>query len=275
VIVYFAALHVHALRRVIETLGPQPNGGVLLSFFGDSERLADAVFARQHGWKVFLDSGAFSAMRRKKPVNLADYAAFLRDHGNLFDRRASLDVIGNPIASAANFKKLQKFDVLPVFHVGSPTKFLDPILAENVPFALGGMVGIKGHELLAWQARTWRAIEKHGTHAVHGFGVTGTRTLAAFPWDSCDSTTPTAVGNRGLIPRWSKSGTPSFMNPAGFTKGALARQLHVTRAFRGAHPGAMFETDAHRSQLLVETARMILTFAARIDAHRAAQRRSA
>jgi hypothetical protein len=272
VIIYFAALHKHALRRVVSAIGPRPNAGVLLSFFGDAERLDDAAFARAHGWKTFIDSGAFSAMRRKTPIVLAEYEAFLRANGKLFDRRASLDVIGDPEASAKNFDRLRKYGVLPVYHVGSKQERLTEILDEKIPFALGGMVGVKGDELLRWQARTWARIAAHGTHRVHGFGVTGNRTLAAFPWDSCDSTPPTAVGNRGLIPRWSKKGTPGFAAPAGLTKAPLAQQLHVTRAFKGAHPGAMFETDTHRSHLLTEAAKMILDFAARIDAHRLKRR---
>lgn len=167
--------------REIESFGL----GVLASFWywrdrGDLLRAIEAP--------VLIDSGAFSAMTLGKRVRLADYARFLRLHGEGRDY-ANLDVIGDPVLTARNQSVLEAEGLrpIPVFHYGSDWRWLDEIVERHDRLAIGGIakrIFSERAAVDAWVAEVFRRI---GGRRVHGFGCTAERLLRRHPFDSADS----------------------------------------------------------------------------------------
>lgn len=145
--------------------------------------------------RVVLDSGAFSAANSGKPISLLEYAGFLRGNAHLFDWCASLDVIGDPARSFANWQALRASHpgVVPAVHCGTDLQWLQRYMDAGVPrVAFGGLVPYaKTLRHTASPARQWLDAAfgmVQGTQlAVHGFGVTGRSIVFAYPWTTVDS----------------------------------------------------------------------------------------
>jgi hypothetical protein len=151
---------------------------------------------------VFGDSGAFSAHTQGKPIRLEDYAAWChkwKDHLTVY---SNLDVIGDPAASHANLRRLEdEFDLspIPVFHTGSPFRYLEDY-CERYPYvALGGMVGKAN--LGSWLVKCFKIARRHNTQ-FHGFGQTRHEFLMAFPFYSVDSSSWGKGHRFGQITVW-------------------------------------------------------------------------
>lgn len=145
--------------------------------------------------RVVLDSGAFSAANSGKPINLLEYARFLRGNAHLFDWCASLDVIGDPARSFANWQALRAScaAVVPAVHCGTDLQWLQRYMDTGVRrVAFGGLVPYaKTLRHTASPARQWLdaafSMVQGAQLAVHGFGVTGRSIVFAYPWNTVDS----------------------------------------------------------------------------------------
>jgi len=78
---------------------------------------------------LFLDSGAYSAYSTGVPVNLGEYANFIKGLQKITDGLtvyANLDVIGDPEATLANQKQMEEWGLnpLPCFHCGEDFNLL-------------------------------------------------------------------------------------------------------------------------------------------------------
>lgn len=158
---------------------------------------ADTQESYDHGHDLFLDSGAFSAFTSGATIGLEEYADFIQRHGEMFNLRANLDVIGDDGSKSwDNWKALEGMgcDVFPVFHIGDDIKWLHKILDTGYPMlALGGLVGVSRKARKEWLDDIW---EKHLTddqgkaiRSVHGFGFTDLTLMLRYPWGSVDSST--------------------------------------------------------------------------------------
>ncbi|MFD9351601.1 hypothetical protein ACFWCO_23565 [Streptomyces diastaticus] len=157
---------------------------------------------------LFADSGAYSAATTGATINLADYAAWLRDWEPLWTVRAGLDVIGDHEATAANTTALQDagLPVLPTFHLGSPWPVLEQLCASHEYIALGGMAlhavgAAKQRPLMAWLVRAFTIARDHGTR-FHGFGLTSAQIVKHLPFYSVDSSSYTMGQRWGLVYLW-------------------------------------------------------------------------
>ncbi len=174
---------------------------------------------------MFLDSGSFTlrtkALRFAKAhpkkgkwdfYNTDDakayidgYAAFVKEHRDVIDVYASIDVIGNPELSWRNLKYLEKehgLQPLPVVHLGTPLRWLYKHLDAGYEFiALGGMVGKELSH--TWLDACFKAVCKapHFKPSVkyHGFGVTNHEAIIGYPWWSVDSTAWLKISIYGQI----------------------------------------------------------------------------
>jgi len=158
---------------------------------------------------LFLDSGAFSAKSQGLSIDIDAYIAFIKEHEHLLTVYANLDVIGNPIASARNLKKMEAAGLkpLPVFHHGSdPDEFLVPLLEKYDYICLGGLV--KTSDLVLYLDRIWSnyLVDSTGLPKVkvHAFGMTSLPLMLRYPWYSVDSTSWVLTGRLGsiMIPRY-------------------------------------------------------------------------
>lgn len=141
------------------------------------------------------DSGAFSAHNSGAEVKLPEYAAWLRDNAPVINCAATLDVIGNPVATARNTDELiERVDgavpILPVFHVGSPWPELERLCRQHPYVMLGGAVGLSGRgrtaAMLRWCVQAHKIARSHDVR-LHGLGLTRPPYGEALPWYSIDS----------------------------------------------------------------------------------------
>jgi hypothetical protein len=168
-----------------------------------------AAFARLGADVDFLaDSGAFSAFTSGAVVRLEDYADWLLTHAAVIDAAATLDVIGDPAATAANTARLiertgGRVPILPVFHVGSPWAELRRLCAEYPYVALGGAVGVNGRvpQMTAWLVAAHRIAADHDTR-LHGFGLTRPPYPEQLPFYSVDSVYWRSASRTGHLSLW-------------------------------------------------------------------------
>ena len=83
--------------------------------------------------ELFLDSGAFSAWSQGKEINIEDYIQFIKEHKDVIDVYANLDVIGDAEATWRNQLRMEKagLNPLPVFHYGEDISWLKNLLKHK------------------------------------------------------------------------------------------------------------------------------------------------
>ncbi len=120
------------------------HGRRVLVAFGEHRRRAFADTDNFRG--VVLDSGAWSAFQRGKPVDIDAYVRFCSEHGHRYDWYAAADVIGNPAAGMRNFERMLRAGLrpVPVFHGDDPWSLLGEFRTASSLVALGSSPGMAG-----------------------------------------------------------------------------------------------------------------------------------
>jgi hypothetical protein len=178
----------------------------LVSFHYHQKTDLQAIVDAYNGpCEVFADSGAFSAASLGATIKLADYAAWLKDWEHLLTVKATLDVIGDPQATARNTRTLERqgLNVLPVFHVGTPWNELEKMVRQYDYLALGGMVPHSGKAdaVMRWLVKAFQIARETGT-VYHGFGQTRLETIKKLPFYSVDSSAWSSGMRYGVIVLW-------------------------------------------------------------------------
>jgi len=158
--------------------------GVLTSYFG-IKKLTRPDWAST----FFLDSGAFSAMRKHKALVLDDYIHFVKEYGALTDVYASLDVIGDPVTTYSNFMKMKEagLDPLPTFHFNYDLSYLGRYFKHTNYVALGGLAKRNREERNIFLHNVFSKYPSNDTHRFHGFGINEEGLLRSYPWYSVDA----------------------------------------------------------------------------------------
>lgn len=162
------------------------------------DELLDACFGGMP-IDVFADSGAYSAFTVGKPINEAEYIAWVNRWKHRFTAVSAPDVIGDPSATTAATQRMLAqvtgVPVLPVFHVGEPWSVLENWLQDpRIDYmAFGGMVPFTRRLKLldAWVTKAFKIIGDRPMK-VHGFGLTTWPLLLKHPFYSVDSSSWTA-----------------------------------------------------------------------------------
>jgi hypothetical protein len=202
--IYLAFSDLGWLRRLAATespLTPREAGRVLVSYYylkslrDDVDPAATVARIVEEGFRappdLFLDSGGFSAWSRGAVVDLGDYIEFVRRSAGRWSIVATLDVIGDAAATAANTHRmldaLPAEPIYPVFHVGSDWKWLRYWVERSPRICLGGMVPYTGRPRLlrAWLHKCFQIIPPRTQ--VHGLGLTVLSLLRLFHFTSVDS----------------------------------------------------------------------------------------
>ena len=144
------------------------------------------VFLEHKGqYRLIVDSGAFTAWTKGKPIMLDDYCRFLDSIEKLSTFKAvQLDVIHDHEASWRNYliMKERGFDVMPVFTRGATKENLDAMYQHADYIMLGGVVfDDNDRKYVEWF---------HGINQgrkAHWLGVTATPVLKRFRPFSADS----------------------------------------------------------------------------------------
>lgn len=164
--------------------------GYLLSFFYFQDTNLDdlAAASGRPDLKFFADSGAYSAMTTGAPVDIDEYAAWVKTWQHRLSVHANLDVHYDWERGRENQRHLEGLGLnpVPVYHIGEPLGLFEEMAAESDLVAIGGIVGKRS-------AALWSALDNlHGIAAdhgagIHGFGIGDWRLIQKFPWDSVDS----------------------------------------------------------------------------------------
>ena len=166
--------------------------------------------------KLFIDSGAYSAWSKNKPIDVDDYIKFINENTDKFTLFASVDDIPgelrrkptlweqreSPAKSWHNYLYMReqvkdKDKLLPVFHIGEDFRHLQNMLdatfsGQHIPYiGLGGTVGLACTVKEDWYKQCFKIIQQssNANVKVHAFGMTNLEILENYPFESADSTT--------------------------------------------------------------------------------------
>lgn len=227
---YLAALYSNSFykgSKVYETLTPREQAArdsaaaILESYYYVGQQKHVDIM-RACGKKIFLDSGAFSALSKKITISIDDYCAYIQRNADIIEVASVLDGIGDAQLTYENqlYMESKGVNVLPCFHQGEDPRYLEYYIGKYDHITLGGMVGATTQKLIQWLDTVW---EKHLTdstgHArlkVHGFGITSPAIMTRYPWYSVDSSSWVHTASFGgiFIPELGKSVAISDNNPA-------------------------------------------------------------
>ncbi len=168
---------------------------------------------------LMLDSGAFSAWRQQKPIDIKEYAKYLEKNYDIVDTAINLDVMpgqaGKPRTQAEvkyaaeqsfkNFIYLRKcgFETIPVFHQGEDFYWLEKMLGVGCTYI--GVSPVNGP--LFKLRKNWMDLvfaylcgdKGYPEIKTHGFGMTTNSLIARYPWYSVDSISWVLWGAYGWI----------------------------------------------------------------------------
>lgn len=187
---------------------------VLFSQLNDRKAITNFIQLMDNN-KLFIDSGAYSAWSKGKPINVDDYIKFINENIDKFTLFASVDNIpgelrrtptlqekkDSPVLSWENYLYMReqvkdKDKLLPVFHIGEDFKHLQNMLevkldGKHIPYiGLGGTVGLVSTVKENWYKQCFKIIQQSSNPnvKVHGFGMTILSILENYPFESADST---------------------------------------------------------------------------------------
>jgi hypothetical protein len=180
---------------------------ILVSYYGNNRIQRLPYYA-----DLFLDSGAFSAFRKKETLCPIKYAEFIKTYEKDLFVYAGLDVIGNPTATWENQKTLERMGTtpLPCFHFGEDIKWLHRYLDRYDYIAIGGLVphSTNYSQIKKFLDRIWETIlTKKPDIKVHGFGIQNQNLMERYPWFSVDASSVHMQARYGGI-----------MTPSGWVK---------------------------------------------------------
>ena len=156
--------------------------------------------------EIMLDSGAFTAHTTGKTIRLDDYAAYLQRWSGCWDHAVTLDVVGDPAATARNTRRLHErgLPVMPVFTRGQALIELDAMVRDHGYVCVGGLVGMQRSDRAGLRARVQilqrRAQDMGG--GIHALGVGSTPNLRATRPYSADSSAISQVFRFGRVAYW-------------------------------------------------------------------------
>jgi len=155
-----------------------------------------------------LDSGAYTASRKGKVIDLDQYAEFVKNKSQDFEACINLDVIGNGEASYKNWKYLRGkgINTIPVYHAATDEVWLQKYLRHTDYIALGAIANLATKQRRDAFHNLWIKyfLDEKGFPKVrvHGLGLTAIPIMFRYPWYSLDSFTPviSAVWGSVLLP---------------------------------------------------------------------------
>lgn len=166
---------------------------------------------RREGVKVFLDSGAYSAMSQGVTIDLPRYCDYILKNLDIIEcvddqpLASVLDAIGDADGTWRNQRAMEDRGVkpLPCYHYGEPIEVLEYYIANYSYITIGGMVPISTPQLKLWLDRLWERYltDEHGRPIVkvHGFGLTSLPLMMRYPWFSVDSSTWVQWAANGMV----------------------------------------------------------------------------
>lgn len=216
-----------------------------------------AAQEKGRGFRLLIDSGAFSADSLGFEIKPQEYAAWLniaeKAWGSTIVGKINLDVLGDSKTSWKNWMKLRDLghETMPVLHLGHDPKLLEPYLKEGSTYiALGAMVRKSMPRKFRWAAHVHRWIRDHHPEVrIHGLGVSAQKIVESLPWYSIDSSSGSSAYRFGRAhlydPRARKIVTISLNEQK-----SVFEAREILRRFYGIDPSKItFSSMANRALL--------------------------
>ncbi|MPZ66183.1 MAG: hypothetical protein GEU83_11940 [Pseudonocardiaceae bacterium] len=150
--------------------------------------------------RLLIDSGAFTAWTKGQPIALDAYAEYLEAWSTVWDHAITLDVIGNPDATAANTRKLHErgLPVMPVFTRGNSLADFDAMVRDVGYVCVGGLVGLSPKAQRARVGMLQRRAADGGG-GIHALGIGSLETLRGARPYSADASNISSTFKYGCI----------------------------------------------------------------------------
>lgn len=134
--------------------------------------------------RFLLDSGAFTAWKSGKQIDLDSYCRFIESLPFKPWRYFNLDVIGDAHASFINYEKMlsRGLKPIPIFTRGEDIKMLDKYYETSDVVGIGGLVGTPGNK-----GFVKGIMSKVGDRKVHWLGFNPQAFIAHYKPYMCDS----------------------------------------------------------------------------------------
>lgn len=150
--------------------------------------------------RLMVDSGAYTAASTGKVISREEYADFLTTWAGVIDHAVTLDVIGDPVATARNTRWLHNrgHRVLPVFTRGGTVAEFDAMVRDCGYVCVGGGVGMsKATYQRRLGALQQRAQELGG--GIHALGVGNLNSLRVIRPYSADTSNISSLYVYGAV----------------------------------------------------------------------------
>lgn len=203
---YFAGADTKAFIDTLEEAGAKR---ILTSYYYSVKEKGFFEELVKRGFKIFLDSGGFTARQYGKEIDIKKYRQFLIENKDHIELAANLDV-GTLQEQQNNLDYLrEEFPVLPVYHMQDyysnqeDREWLLKWIEEYDYILLGGMVmkDVAPTKRTAFLKYCFR----HGFHKhtkFHAFGINAYKQLSKFPFYSADATSWLNGGRFGYMFHW-------------------------------------------------------------------------
>jgi hypothetical protein len=159
---------------------------ILISYAYWNENIVKALKKWEGNYRLYLDSGAFTAYKQGKEINFDEYCAFVKSPPVPVERYFMLDKIGDPKVTKINLEKMLKKGLkpVPIFTRGEDVKELDGFYKVSNLVGLGGIAGTKdANKYVKWFEQTIRK-----GRLVHWLGFANRDFVLYFKPTSFDST---------------------------------------------------------------------------------------
>ena len=162
----------------------EPRLNILVAYPYLNQQMIDLLKEVGPSLRFTLDSGAFTAWKAGKPIQLDDYCRFLEQLPIKPWRYFALDVIGDPEGTQRNYETMlaRGFKPVPIFTRGEDPSVLDEFYKTSDVVGIGGLVGTPGNHGFV------KGIMRHvGKRMVHWLGFTDLDFIKVYRPFMCDS----------------------------------------------------------------------------------------
>lgn len=229
-------------------------------YFRD-DQVMDRVSGPGH-LRLIGDSGAFSAHTAGAAITLPEYAGWCHRWADRLLWRASLDVIGDPVASLSNWRALRDtygLATVPTIHVGTDPSWIGAYATQGVDFiGLGGMVGRPIPTIMRWSVAMLQHARRHYPQVrFHAWGQAGRTYLDAVPVYSADSSRSAVAYRYGILRLFDPAtGRRADLKMNGST--AVNRYGRLLREVYGVDPADVRTSHAGNRTLLIRLAAAVI-----------------
>lgn len=173
-----------------------PRLNVLVAYPYMKPPVIEALKAVGPHLRFVLDSGAFTAWKAGKPIQLDDYCRFLEGLPTQPWRYFTLDVIGDPKRTMQNYETMlaRGFKPVPIFTRGEDISVLEEFYKTSDVVGVGGLVGTPRNRGFV------KGLMRHvGNRLVHWLGFTDLDFIKTYKPFMCDSSTWEAGARYGSL----------------------------------------------------------------------------